>query len=123
MEHPGRHVLVLGDLAELGPDANAIHREIGDKARRLGVDALYGNGPASRLSSDAFGSGGQYFDTIEALVATLRTKLDTNTTVLVKGSRSAAMERVVNELTKKRTPRPFASKKDAPSFSSQGVEG
>jgi len=123
MECPGRHILVLGDLAELGPDTDAIHRQIGDKAHQLGVDALYSNGPASRLSSEAFGTGGQHFDSVGDLVATLQSKLDTNTTVLVKGSRSAAMERVANELTKKRTEQPFSSKKDAESFSSQGVEG
>jgi UDP-N-acetylmuramoyl-tripeptide--D-alanyl-D-alanine ligase len=123
VERPGRHILVLGDLAELGPDTDSIHREIGAKARQLGIDALYSSGPASRLSSEAFGTGGQHFDSAEDLATALWAKLDTNTSVLVKGSRSAAMERVANELTKKRTERPFSPKKDAPSFSSQGVEG
>jgi UDP-N-acetylmuramoyl-tripeptide--D-alanyl-D-alanine ligase len=123
VERPGRHILVLGDLAELGPDADTIHREIGTKARQLGIDALYSNGPASRLSSEAFGTGGQHFDSTEDLASALWAKLDANTSVLVKGSRSAAMERVANELTKKRTEHPFSPKKDAPSFSSQGVEG
>lgn len=97
-QRPGRHILVLGDLAELGPDAEAIHRRIGRDARRYGVDALYASGPLSGLSALAFGDCGHRFDDLPALVAAVRGQMDSGVSVLVKGSRSAAMERVTAAL-------------------------
>ena len=94
----GTHILVLGDLAELGPDAQQIHQQIGQQARTLGIDALYATGPMSRYSCEAFGNGGHHFDTIDALVAALRSRLSMGTTALIKGSRSAGMERVSEAL-------------------------
>ena len=52
----------------------------------------------SRTTVDGFGSGGRYFAEQEALIEALNNVLTAKDTVLVKGSRSAGMERVVNAL-------------------------
>jgi len=93
---PGRRWLVLGDLAELGSDAEALHRGLGETARAAGVDVLYTVGTLSAATAEAFGPGGKHFQDQASLISALRGHLDPHDLVLVKGSRAAAMERVVN---------------------------
>ena len=95
---PGRRALVLGDLAELGAGAESLHTEVGRRARAAGVDRLYTCGRLSAAASGAFGAGACHFDEQAALVAALEDELRAGDTVLVKGSRSAGMERVVAAL-------------------------
>ena len=95
---PGRHWLVLGDLAELGSEAEALHRGLGEAARATGVDALYSVGRLSAFAAEAFGAGGRHFADQASLIADLRGRLGADDLVLVKGSRSAAMERVADAL-------------------------
>jgi len=94
-QHPGRRVLVLGDMGELGEDAARLHAQVGDAARQAGIDALYALGELSREMVQAFGSGGQHFDDAEALKAALCPELKAGTTLLIKGSRFMKMERIV----------------------------
>lgn len=91
----GKRVLVLGDMGELGAGAAAFHAEIGDAARRAGIEILYGLGEMSGKAVQEFGAGARHFESIEALTSALEQELDANTTVLVKGSRFMKMERVV----------------------------
>lgn len=95
----GKRILVLGDLAELGSETEFYHQQIGEQAQRLGIDALYTCGQWSRCSCASFTGISAHFINQKALVAALQPELDENTTVLVKGSRSAQMERVVAALT------------------------
>lgn len=95
----GRRILVLGDMAELGPTAALLHHEVGEHARASGVDALYAMGEFCRETVAGFGSNARVFGDIDALVLALRAELSADTTLLVKGSRSAGMERVVAALT------------------------
>lgn len=95
---PGRHWLILGDLGELGPDASELHRGLGEAARASGVDALYTVGKLSALAAEGFGPEGRHFSDQASLIADLRGRLGPNDLVLVKGSRLAAMERVVDAL-------------------------
>ncbi|MDJ0807565.1 MAG: UDP-N-acetylmuramoyl-tripeptide--D-alanyl-D-alanine ligase [Gammaproteobacteria bacterium] len=95
---PGRRFLVLGDLAELGKDAKAHHVEVGRSAAQAGIDALWATGTLSCGAVDGFGAGGRWFSDQQGLIAELRRTLQSADTVLVKGSRSAAMERVVDSL-------------------------
>lgn len=94
----GERVLVLGDMAELGPDAEALHARAGTEAKALGLDALLTLGPKAAKAAAAFGRGGEAFGALEPLVAALEARLKAHVTVLVKGSRSARMERVVAAL-------------------------
>ena len=97
-KEPGQRVLVLGDMAELGPTADALHARAGIEAKALGLNALLTLGPRSVHAAKSFGIGGKAFSTLEELIEALRTQLKGATTVLVKGSRSARMERVVAAL-------------------------
>jgi UDP-N-acetylmuramoyl-tripeptide--D-alanyl-D-alanine ligase len=91
----GKHILVLGDMGELGEDAAMFHAQIGSEARRAGIEKLYGLGILSSNAVREFGSGAQHFEHIEELLLALEKELDAKTTVLVKGSRFMKMERVV----------------------------
>lgn len=94
---PPRH-LVLGDMAEIGAGAARAHSDAGDAARARGIERLWGCGPLSRHAVEAFGDGARHFDEPLALAGELASVLGDHGTVLVKGSRSAGMERVVHQL-------------------------
>ena len=98
-EAAGKHVLVLGDMGELGDDAAMLHAEIGDVAHRAGIEKLLALGDLSRNAVSKFGSGALHFERIEDLQNELDKELDNHTTVLVKGSRFMKMERVVQFCT------------------------
>ncbi|MDX5363296.1 MAG: UDP-N-acetylmuramoyl-tripeptide--D-alanyl-D-alanine ligase [Pseudazoarcus pumilus] len=95
---PGRRVLVLGDMGEVGEISAQVHDEVGGYAKSKGVEALYALGEMSVLAARNFGDGAQHFSTPEALVAALLPRLDADSVVLVKGSRFMRMERVVEAL-------------------------
>ncbi len=96
--YEGARILVLGDMGELGDYAKAHHHAVGEAARRQGIDLLLTCGDVSREATEAFGDSAQHFDNQQALIEMLKPKLDTKTTILVKGSRSSAMEQVVQGL-------------------------
>ena len=91
----GERWLVLGDMAELGADARALHAGVGTHARERGIDRLFAVGPLSVAAVDAFGAGGKHFPDKAVLIDTLRTELHAGVTCLVKGSHSSGMEQVV----------------------------
>ena len=63
-------VLVLGDMAELGESAESLHAEIGEKAKVVGVAALYATGVLSVNTVNAFGENGFHFQDKEKLIST-----------------------------------------------------
>ena len=93
----GRTVLVLGDIGELGEWAEQGHREVGAYAADK-VSALYAVGPMMAHAVTAFGHQARHFANQADLIKALRAEHETNTTILIKGSRSAAMENVVAAL-------------------------
>lgn len=93
----GRTVLVLGDIGELGDWAIEGHRQVGAHARGK-VDALYAVGPLMAHAVAAFGGNARHFTTQAELLQALAVEQVANTTILIKGSRSAAMEHVVAAL-------------------------
>ena len=96
---PGRKILVLGDLAELGNDAEKIHAELGSLAFEKGIDVLLSCGGISQNSSDCFDKQALHFETRETLIAWLKGNTGKDDFVLIKGSRSALMDQVVDALT------------------------
>lgn len=94
----GRRTLLLGAMRELGENSGELHREIGEYALAAGIDRLWGVGPELEVSIQAFGAGGRYFENREALISELPGQFDSGDTVLVKGSRSAGMELVLQAL-------------------------
>lgn len=100
-QRPGEKILVLGDMRELGEQTATAHREIGKKALEAGIDHLYtyGNSDnASVLATQTFGDRAQHFTDQTALIALLKTSLLPSMSVLVKGSLSMKMDRVVKAL-------------------------
>jgi UDP-N-acetylmuramoyl-tripeptide--D-alanyl-D-alanine ligase len=94
----GESWLVLGDMGELGPDEVALHRSVGEEIRAAGVSRLLATGPLSRHAVEAFGTGGEWFDSVEHLIERLQGSPVAATNVLVKGSRYMRMERVIHAL-------------------------
>ena len=94
----GLRILVMGDMKELGPDADRLHEEVGALASDAGIDQLHAVGDFSAFAIRAFDGEAELHDDQRALIVALRPQLRAGTTVLVKGSRSSAMDRVVAAL-------------------------
>jgi len=92
---PGRKLLVLGDMGEVGDQGRDFHAEIGMYAHERGIDALYGLGELAAHAVRAFGEGARHYAAIETLLVDVGAALGPQATVLVKGSRFMQMERVV----------------------------
>lgn len=91
----GKKILVLGDMKELGDDAKNIHHHAGEKIRSAGIDYLFTYGELSMNTAQGFGEGAYHFNEQEKLVNALKPFLYNTTTILVKGSRSMKMEKVI----------------------------
>jgi UDP-N-acetylmuramoyl-tripeptide--D-alanyl-D-alanine ligase len=91
-------IFVMGDMAELGVNAPQMHADIGMYAKQKGILHLLTLGELSAKAAHAFDGNAQHFTTVEALVASLNPLMNSNSIVLVKGSRFMQMERVVNLL-------------------------
>lgn len=94
----GERWLVLGDMAELGNDSAALHHGIGSYARERGIERLCAVGPRSIDTCKGYGSGAEHFANQAEMIAALRADLRSGITVLIKGSRSSAMDRVASGL-------------------------
>jgi UDP-N-acetylmuramoyl-tripeptide--D-alanyl-D-alanine ligase len=95
---PGRRTLVLGAMLELGEDCARLHTQIGDYTRRAGIEQFWGVGAELQPAVAAFGSGGRHFADRDSLLAVIDDAFGDDDTVLVKGSRGAAMELVLGHL-------------------------
>jgi len=96
-----RRWLVMGDMGELGDFAMESHQEVGRFARNHRIDRLFATGKLSALAVEAFGSGAEWFADTEALARAVNADLTREVCVLVKGSRSNRLERVVEALVGK----------------------
>ena len=95
----GQRMLVLGCMAEVGDKGPQFHHEVGAYAKERGIDVLLGFGPETAPAIEGFGAQGLRFDDIDAIKARAGEFAVAGATLLVKGSRSARMERVVAALT------------------------
>jgi UDP-N-acetylmuramoyl-tripeptide--D-alanyl-D-alanine ligase len=93
----GRRILVLGNMAELGVTAPALHREIGEYARGR-CDLLFAIGELAGEAAAAFGPAGRLVPDLEAARAALEPLLASDVTILVKGSRVMGLDRLVKTL-------------------------
>lgn len=98
-EMPGYRIMVVGDMAELGDESEACHQQVGEAAKASGLDRVLSVGVQSKAISDASGVG-EHFNDKAALITRLKALIAEQQiiTILVKGSRSAAMEEVVRAL-------------------------
>jgi UDP-N-acetylmuramoyl-tripeptide--D-alanyl-D-alanine ligase len=91
-----RRIAVLGTMAELGEDSPRYHREIGEHAATRGVDLLVPVGEEALAYTAGFHGETQPVATPEEAGALLEEVARPGDRVLVKGSRSVGLERVLN---------------------------
>ena len=95
---PGSAWLALGDMAELGDEALDLHRQAGIFALEQGVEKMFGLGSMSCAASESFGASGFCFEHLEDMADAILAQIHGGVNLLVKGSRAAAMERLVVRL-------------------------
>lgn len=106
--YEGQRILVLGDMAELGSDARSYHQEVGEYAKEQGINVLLTLGVLSQNTSDAFAINNdaisEHFNDKTLLqqcligLLTEQNDIAMPIQILIKGSRSAHMEYVVNDI-------------------------
>ena len=89
--------LVLGDMGEVGTQGPAFHHDAGALAQQRGIEHLWCAGPLSAHSARAYGHGARHFADVPSLIQALASA-PAVASVLIKGSRFMAMERVVQAL-------------------------
>ncbi|MET4728989.1 UDP-N-acetylmuramoyl-tripeptide--D-alanyl-D-alanine ligase [Lysobacter enzymogenes] len=97
-EMGGENWLVLGAMREIGNEEIAMHAEIGRRAKAAGLRRLYALGELPAAAAAAFGDGAQVFASHGDLAAALSAELAAGVRVLVKGSHSSAMDKIVTAL-------------------------
>jgi UDP-N-acetylmuramoyl-tripeptide--D-alanyl-D-alanine ligase len=90
-----RRIAILGTMAELGEDSEAYHREIGAHAARAGIDVLVAVGAPALTYLEGFDGESHAVGTPEEAAAVLEELGQPGDRVLVKGSRSVGLERVL----------------------------
>jgi UDP-N-acetylmuramoyl-tripeptide--D-alanyl-D-alanine ligase len=91
-----RRLAVLGQMAELGPEAAALHRDIGRYAADAGVDVLVTVGREALPIAAGFAGETHAVSDPEEAGALLEELARPGDRVLVKGSRSVGLERVLS---------------------------
>jgi UDP-N-acetylmuramoyl-tripeptide--D-alanyl-D-alanine ligase len=89
---------VLGEMGELGDFSREAHLEAGRYARAHGVERLFAVGEATKLSVESFGEGAAWHADTASVAEAVSQELASDVRVLVKGSRSNRLERVVAAL-------------------------
>lgn len=95
---PGRHVCVLGDMLEMGPEAGQMHYELGKYAVENGMELLLCCGELGRETARGAGDRGVWFESREELAKALPRFINQGDTVLVKASRGMHLEEIADEL-------------------------
>ncbi|MEZ5510699.1 MAG: UDP-N-acetylmuramoyl-tripeptide--D-alanyl-D-alanine ligase [Gammaproteobacteria bacterium] len=99
----GDTCLVLGGMGELGEKSDAFHEAVGAYAAEQGIASVYSLGPAAphyKRGFDGANHGNASFTICadHAAIAQALLQHETNKLILIKGSRSTAMEKVIDEL-------------------------
>lgn len=104
MSMPGqRHILVAGEMLELGHESEALHKSCGEAAASAGVDIVLGvRGNAAHIVEGARQAGAEaiFVETPEQAGAWLRRNLRERDVVLLKASRGVRLERALDEMKK-----------------------
>jgi len=96
---PGPRLLIAGDMLELGPGADAMHRDIGRHAARRGIEWLWATGDLCQHMIAGFGPDGRHFASRDRLAEALDGgAFAQDGVVLVKGSRGARMDEIAARL-------------------------
>ena len=107
LDADGRRVAVLGEMSELGEESERGHREVGETAAALGIDELIAVGTIGATIARAAQQAGleksSAVDLPEEAARHLSDTASPGDLILVKGSRSARMERVLEAFAKGRS--------------------
>lgn len=107
LETRGKRYAVLGEMGELGSQGDIAHLEAGQLVGELEIDELFVLGASAALVGEGarnagMSSGSIHIETThEAIGIALRDRVSKGDCILIKGSRAAAMERVVPALCHK----------------------
>lgn len=93
-----RAIAVLGDMLELGPYSEELHRELGRLIHKEGIDLFIAVGSHMKYACDEIGDRGLSCNSSEEAVEILSRILEPGDTVLIKGSRLMAMEKIFERL-------------------------
>ena len=91
--------LALGDMSELGPESEAMHIGAALDAKSAGVERLLTVGSQTQATTNEFGKGAKHFESLDAMTRYIKSEASPDICLLVKGSRSAGMEKLVRALT------------------------
>lgn len=100
----GRHIAVLGDMLELGPETESSHREIGFRVAEHSIDFLITVGEASKQTARAAEEAGLDENKIASFSKSseagkfLQEKMREGDIILIKGSQGSRMEKIVKEV-------------------------
>ena len=105
LKENGRGVMVVGDMLELGPQAESLHHNIGILCAKSKISRIYATGKfaesvAAGARNEDMDSDNIILGTKEAIFKSIIGRLAPGDWVLVKGSRSMAMEQIVEKLLK-----------------------
>ncbi|HKQ54131.1 MAG TPA: UDP-N-acetylmuramoyl-tripeptide--D-alanyl-D-alanine ligase [Pyrinomonadaceae bacterium] len=102
-----RRIVVAGEMLELGPEGEQMHREAGEEIARSGIDLLWGvRGLAQAIVEGARAEGmseaaARYFESSEEAAAAICDEVREGDLVLVKGSRGVETDKVVKALRRR----------------------
>lgn len=96
--YPGKRVLVLGDMKELGAAEMQLHGDAGRYAKQQGIDCLITIGALAAHAAIEFGENAASFTDKKEIAWLLKQQLSHEHTVLFKGSRGARIEEIITLL-------------------------
>jgi len=91
-----KKILIVGDMAELGPLSKKYHTDIGHYILEKNIDLVMGIGNMTKYLIDVLGTKGLWYPSKEDLLNETNKILKKDTVVLVKGSRFMRMEQIVD---------------------------
>ncbi len=99
----GRKMVAIGDMAELGPETEAGHNQVAQAIKDAGVEVAFLVGKKGKIIFETLGQNGfvgqkYWFDSSDAAKMNVQNELEPGDTILVKGSQSARMEKIVLEI-------------------------
>ena len=98
-EFPGKKILVIGDMAELGENSRIYHQELSRTIKESKINITLGLGKYTKEIITLLGRNNAWFRSKDDLVKHLYSCMK-GSTILVKGSRSMKMEEIVKKLIK-----------------------
>jgi len=104
MKTKGRKILVFGEMRELGRYSRRFHEEAADNIAKSNIDMIVAIGPENRCTVDKLlrlklkDKTVFYYETVDEAIPTLNKILKPKDTVLLKGSRANALERIISSI-------------------------